>query len=225
VSSYYPVLLNLRGKRCVVVGERWAVEERVRGLLDAGAAVTVISPELRSALKPLVDAGAIAWIPREYQSGDLDGCFLVVTAARDPEVGCRVFRDAESSGVLASAVDDEPHCCFIYPAVHRQGDLIVAVSSSGRSPALASRLRDRFARETGPEYARLLEILGELRSELRVRFPDFEERKRICYELVDSAALDLLREGDEQGARALLESIVEARSTGLPRRGFDPSPG
>ncbi len=216
MSRYYPVLLNLEGKRCIVVGERWAAEERVRGLLDAGAAVTVISPELRPALKPFRDAGAITWIPREYRSGDLDGCFLVVTAARDPEVSRRVFRDAESSGVLASAVDDEPHCRFIYPAIHRQGDLIVAVSSSGRSPALASRLRDHFARETGPEYARLLELMGGMRSELRERFPDFAERKRICYDLVDSAVLDLLRAGDERGARALLESILE--NADEPRR-------
>lgn len=208
MSRYYPVLLKLEGKRCAVIGERRAVEERVRGLLDAGAEVTVISPELRPALKPLFDAGAFTWIRREYQSGDLDGCFLVVTAARDPEVSRRVFREAESRGVLASAVDDEPHCRFIYPAIHRQGNLIVTVSSSGRSPALASRLRDRFARETGPEYARLLELLGGMRSGLRERFSDFEERKRICYELADSAALDLLRRGDERGARALLESIA-----------------
>lgn len=217
MSSYYPVLLNLEGKRCVVVGDRWVVEERVRGLLDAGAAVTVICRELCQALKPLHDTGAIAWNPREYRTGDLDGCFLVVSAPRDAEVSRRVFRDAESSGVLASAVDDEPHCRFIYPAIHRQGDLIVAVSSSGRSPALASRLRDRFARETGPEYARLLELLGELRSELRERVPDFEQRKRICYELVDSAALDLLRAGDEHGARELFDSII-ARADNSRRR-------
>ncbi len=209
--NYYPVLLNLRGKRCAVVGDRWVVEERVRGLLEAGATVTVISPKLRDALKPLHETSAIQWIPREYRTGDLDGCFLVVTATRDTELSRGIFRDAESSGVLASAVDDEPHCRFIYPAIHRQGGLIVAVSSSGRSPALASRLRDRFARDAGPEYARLLELLGELRSRLRERFPDFEDRKRICYELVDSAALDLLRAGDERGARELLDSLIEPR--------------
>lgn len=211
MSRYYPVLLNLEGKRCAVVGDRWVVEERVRGLLDAGAAVSVISPNLRDALKPLHEAGSIQWIPRDYRTGDLDGCFLVVAATRDTEVTGRLFRDAESSGVLASAADDEPHCRFTYPAVHRQGDLIVAVSTSGRSPALASRLRDRFARDTGPEYARLLELLGELRSELRERFPDFEDRKHIYYELVDSAALDLLRAGDEHGARELLDSVISRR--------------
>jgi siroheme synthase-like protein len=212
MSRYYPVLLKLEGKRCIVAGDRWAAEERVRGLLDAGAAVTVISPELCPALKPLLEARAIEWIAREYRAGDLEGCFLVVAAARDPEVSSRVFRDAESAGVLASAVDDEQHSRFIYPAIHRQGDLIVTVSSSGRSPALASRLRDRFASETGPEYARLLELLGGLRLQLRERFPDFEERKRVCYELVDSAALELLHAGNERGARELLASILENAS-------------
>jgi siroheme synthase-like protein len=116
--------------------------------------------------------------------------------------------EAEARGVLLSSVDDTASSRFIYPAIHRLGDLIVAVSSSGHSPALASRLRDRFASQLGPEYGRLLEILGPLRPEVAARFPEFETRKRLWQRVVDSEVLDRLRSGDERGARELVDSIL-----------------
>jgi siroheme synthase-like protein len=208
MSHYYPVVLNLEGKRCLVIGDRWSAEERVRGLLDAGAQVTVMSPRLRPALEPLWNAGRIFWEAGEYREGALKGYFLVVSATHDAELNRRIWEEAESRSVLVSAVDDTAHSRFIYPAIHRQGDLIVAVSSSGRSPALASRLRDRFANELGPEYARFLEILGQLRPEIASRIPDFETRKRLWQRAVDSDALPRLRAGDERGAHEILHAIL-----------------
>lgn len=208
MSHYYPVLLDLDGKRCLVIGGRWAAEERVRGLIEAGAQVTVLHPELRPALEPLWNEGRIIWLPREYQEGSLAGYFLAVSATHDAEMNRRISEEAESRGVLFSAVDDAAHSRFIYPAIHRQGDLIVAVSTSGRSPVLASRLRDRFAGELGPEYARFLEILGRMRPEVASRFPDFETRKRIWQRIADSDALPRLRAGDEQAVQDILDSIL-----------------
>jgi siroheme synthase-like protein len=208
MSYYYPVLLDLAGKRCLVIGGRWSAEERVRGLLDAGAQVTVRHPELRPALQPLWSAGRIAWDARDYEAGALDGYFLAVSATHDAELNHRIREEAESRGVLFSAVDDIPNSRFIYPAIHREGDLIVAVSTSGRSPALASWLRDRFAGELGPEYARFLEILGVLRPEVAARFPEFETRKRLWQRIVDSDALGRLRAGDEPAARDIVHSIL-----------------
>ncbi|HEX8984693.1 MAG TPA: bifunctional precorrin-2 dehydrogenase/sirohydrochlorin ferrochelatase [Bryobacteraceae bacterium] len=208
MSYYYPVLLNLAGKRCLVLGERWSAEERVFGLLEAGAEVTVRWPRLRPALRELWEAGRIAWEASEYESGALAGYFLAVSATHDAELNRHIWEEAEARGVLLSSVDDTPSSRFIYPAIHRLGDLIVAVSSSGHSPALASRLRDRFASQLGPEYGRLLEILGPLRPEVAARFPEFETRKRLWQRVVDSEVLDHLRSGDERGARHLVDSIL-----------------
>ncbi len=205
---YYPVLLDLAGKRCLVIGDRWSAEERVRGLLDAGAEVTVLWPRLRPALQELADAGTIRWEARDYERGALEGYFLVVSATHDAELNRRVWDEAEARGVLLSSVDDTANSRFIYPAIHRQGDLIVSVSTSGHSPALASRLRDRFAAELGPEYGRLLEILGAKRPEVAARFPEFETRKRLWQRIVDSDVLSRLRSGDEQAALELVDSIL-----------------
>ncbi len=208
MSYYYPVLLNLEGKRCLVLGDRWSAEERVRGLLDAGAVVTVRWPELRPELRELWEAGRITWDARPYESGALEGFFLAVSATHDAGLNHRVWEEAEARGVLLSSVDDIPSSRFIYPAIHRQGDLVIAVSTSGRSPALASRLRDQFASELGPEYTRLLEILGPLRPEVAARYPEFETRKRLWTRIVDSDVLPRLRAGDEQAARELVDSIL-----------------
>ena len=208
MSYYYPVLLNLEGKRCLVIGDRWSAEERTRGLLEAGALVTVLSPGLRPALEQLHAAGRISWEPGEYTNGSLAGYCLVVSATHDSELNHRIWRDAEAQGVLFSAVDDSAHSRFIYPAIHRQGDLILAVSTSGRSPALASRLRDRLAAELGTEYSRFLELLTPLRPEVASRFPEFETRKRIWHRIVDSDALARLRAGDDEAARGIVHSIL-----------------
>ncbi len=208
MSFYYPVLLNLEGKRCLVIGDRWSAEERTRGLLEADAHVTVLSPRLRPALEELRVAGRISWEPRDYQADSLAGYFLVVSATHDAELNHRIWQDAETQGILFSAVDDSAHSRFIYPAIHRQGELILAVSTSGRSPALASRLRDRLATELGTEYSRFLELLTPLRPEVASRFPEFETRKRIWHRIVDSDALLCLRAGDDEAARAIVHSIL-----------------
>jgi siroheme synthase-like protein len=208
MSYYYPVLLNLEGKRCLVIGDRWSAEERTLGLVEAGAHVTVLSPRLRPALDELHVAGRISWEPGDYREGSLAGYFLVVSGTHDAELNHRIWRDAEAQGVLFSAVDDSAHSRFIYPAIHRQGDLILAVSTSGRSPALASRLRDCLAADLGPEYSRFLELIAPLRPKVASRFPEFETRKRIWRRIVDSDALPCLRAGDDAAARAIVHSIL-----------------
>jgi siroheme synthase-like protein len=186
--SYLPILVDLAGKRCLVVGHGWGAEEKVRALTDAGADVIH---------------------QQGYAPGDLAGYFLVIAATGDPELNGRMWREAEERNILFNAVDHPARCRFIFPAIHRQGDLVLAVSSSGKSPTLASRLRDRFARELGPEYAEFLDLLGELRPEVAQRFRGFEVKKRLWEEMLDSGALDLIRRSDPEGARRLLDSVIE----------------
>lgn len=210
---YYPVYLDLRGRRCVVIGGGRTAYEKARGLLQAGAEVTIIARDVEPDLEGLIQGGRVRVLRRDYRPGDLEGAFLVISAALDPEVNGRVWEEAEERGILINAVDDVPHCNFIAPSILQQGDLIVAISTSGVAPALAVRLRQRLAEGLGPEHARFLEILRPLRHVLAQRYPDFEERRAVWYRLVDSEALDLLRTGEEAAARALIEAIADGRET------------
>ena len=209
MSVFYPVFLKLDRKRCVVIGGGWGTADRVRALLDAGAEVTLISVTAEADTEQLAREGRIRWHAREYQAGDLEGVFLVVACPPDRASNAGIWAEAEARGIPINAVDDAPHCTFIFPAIHRQGDLTIAVSSGGTSPALASRVRDRIAREIGPGFARFLEMLGGLRPEVIERFPGFERRREIWYRLVDSQALELIEAGEPEAALAELRSVIE----------------
>lgn len=187
MSEGYPVVLRLAGKRCVVFGTGHEAEQKAAGLRAAGASV----------------ARAAA-----YDEALLDGAFLVVAAGPDRKDNARIFAACEQRSILVDCLDDPPHCRFTYPSVHRQGGLLIAVSTSGSCPALAVRLRERLEREYGGEYARFLELCRDLRGRLAARFPDFAVRKAVWYRIVDSPALALLRQGRDQDARAAVEEIL-----------------
>jgi uroporphyrin-III C-methyltransferase/precorrin-2 dehydrogenase/sirohydrochlorin ferrochelatase len=207
--SFYPAFLDLRGRRAVVVGGGAVAEQKVAGLVEAGARVTVISPAVTWKLEDLAAQGTIALRRRGYRRGDLAGAFLAIAAAADRRVNRAVWREAEARGVLLNAVDDLPHCSFIAPAVHREGAITIAVSTAGKSPAFAARLRERIARLVGPEHAAFVELLGELRATVADRVPDARARTRLWYAIVDSAALDDVRRGDLAGARRRIARLIE----------------
>jgi uroporphyrin-III C-methyltransferase/precorrin-2 dehydrogenase/sirohydrochlorin ferrochelatase len=205
---YYPVLLDLRGRRAVVVGGGTIAEGKVAPLVDGGALVTVIAPELTPGLVILARAGRFAHLNRAYLPGDLEDAYLAIAATDDREVNHAVHAEAEAKGVLINVVDDPDYCGFILPSILRRGDLVVSVSTSGSAPALAVRVRERLERELGDEYARFLALAGSIRAPLAARYPDFQVRKRLWYRLVDSDVLPLLRAGDEERARERLAEIT-----------------
>jgi len=207
--TFYPVFLNLRGRRAVVIGGGAVAEQKVLGLLSAGAHVTVVSPETTPRLAELAAAGGIDLRRRPYRSGDLAGAWLAIAGTDDRAANAQVWAEAEREGVLLNAVDDLGHCSFIAPAIHREGDITVAVSTSGKSPALAARLRQRVARLVGPAEARLCELLGELRPELAARVPDSQERTALWYRIVDSDVIEFVRRGDMEGARERVDELVD----------------
>lgn len=207
--SSYPVTLDLSGRLAVVLGAGRPAPEKVEGLLAAGARVRLIAPEPCERLRGLAGSGAIQWLGRTYRDGDLTGAWLAIAipeelAAQMPAIA----REAEARRTFLNVIDRPPLCSFAAPAIARRGDLTVAVSTSGRAPALAARIRDRIARRLGPEIERFLEIAARARAPLAEQRPDFGERRERWYALVDSDALRLLRSGRELEAHRRFEEIL-----------------
>jgi siroheme synthase-like protein len=205
----YPIyLVGMDRRRAVVVGGGPVAERKVNDLLEAGAQVTLVSPALTPALHALSQAGCIETLRRPYRPGDLAGAFLVVAATDDPQVNQQVWREAEERACLVNVADDPAHCNFIAPAVIRRGDLTVAVSTGGSSPALARRLRERLEQLIGPEYGELARLLAELRPEIRRRYPEPAARRRAVFRLVDSGLLEIIREHGPDQARARAHELL-----------------
>jgi len=208
---HYPVSLDLKDRRCVVIGGCSLAEEKARGLLAAGARVTVISPDLTPGLAELAMAGRIDVTARRYRWGDLRKTFLAVVVGVDMGLVEAVWRETRERNVLVNTVDDVAHCDFIAPAVVRRGDLAVAISTDGKAPALAVRLRQRLESELGEEHARFLELAGSVRAPLARLLPDLAKRRDLWYRLLDSDILHLLRRGQEAAAIDRFEEILGVR--------------
>jgi len=176
--------LDLRGRRCVVVGGGGVGLDKAKGLFACGADVLVVSPTLHEELLAL----DVTWRRGRYRRSDLDGAFLVIAATSDRATNERVHRDAEARRMLCNVADVPDLCNFILPAVHREGPIAVAVSTGGASPALAKRIRDDVAAIVTPEHAELARRLAELRPAVKERYPSYEER-RAFFEAIVAEAL------------------------------------
>lgn len=204
----YPVVLDLRDRPCVVVGGGALAEEKIRGLVEAGARVKVVAAKLHEGIGRLRDMEAIEWVPRGYARGDLAGAFLAVAADEDRSGNAAIYQDALEERVLINCLDDPPHCQFAYASIHRQGDLVIALSTTGKCPALAVRIRQRLAAEYGPAYGEFLAIVGGWRECIAMKWPDFATRRTIWYKLVDSPAIGLLEQGKREEAIQALEAVL-----------------
>lgn len=182
-AQYYMACLDLRGRRCVVVGGGTVGAEKAKGLLACGANVTVVSPVLHESLRTL----DLEWRRGVYRRSDLDGAFLVVAATSDCDVNERVHGDAEVRAMLCNVADVPELCNFILPAVHREGPIAVAVSTGGASPALAKRIRDDVAALVTPEHAELASKLERLRPRVKEQLATYEERRDFFDALVREA--------------------------------------
>jgi len=206
--SYYPVFLDLRERPALVVGGGEVAHGKIVALLRAGARVTVVAPHLVESIERLVQDGKITLVTRPYAAEDVRGFHLVVATTGDAEIDRRVSSDAQRAGVLVNVVDQAALSSFIAPAVLERGNLQIAVSTSGSSPALAVSLRDRLEREVGPEYAVALAILREVRARLRAGEQTSDDRRRILRELADGRLVDRVRAKDRAGVDTLLASLA-----------------
>jgi precorrin-2 dehydrogenase/sirohydrochlorin ferrochelatase len=201
----YPVSLDLAGRRAVVVGDEAVAQDKAGALLAAGAQVTVIAEGPAQQLGRLERDGRASVLRRGFAPADLDGAFLCVAGARDPAVREAVFAAARARGVLLNVVDDPDHCDFAAPAVVRRGELVIAVSTGGRSPALASHLRRLLEERFGPEWEELVALLGEVREQTLPLLPDLGERSRRWRRALQLDELEaLVRDGRGEEARERL---------------------
>lgn len=212
----YAVFLDLRRRRCVVIGGGAMAAAKARELCDAGARVVAVAAAPDAALEELERGGRLQLRRRGYRDGDLAGAFLAIAAGDDEEEREAIWREASRRGLPLNSVDDPRRCSFIAGAVVRRGALTVAVSTAGRAPALAVRLRQWLEGKLGAELGRFLDLAATVRAPLARRHPGFSVRRELWYRLVDSDALELLRRGDDAGARRRFEEILGVAPAAVP---------
>ena len=210
MTEFYPIYLSLKNRRVLVVGGGEVAERKIESLLGTGASIVVISPDVTARIEELARENHIGLFRRAYNSGDCAGAVLVFSATDDPNVSSAVFLDAANAGALVNTADQPSLCDFIMPAVVRQGDIAVAISTGGKSPGLAARLKQKIEKVIGPEYAKLAELLSQARPEIRQRVPEQEERKALHYRILNSDIIERLKRDDMAGAERRLKEIIES---------------
>lgn len=204
---YYPVCLDIKDRSCLVVGGGNVGTRKAKGLLAAGALVTVVSPELNPGLKALTP-DPVRWRERGYRPEDLDGMFLVFGATDDEALNRRIYADAGKRNMLCNIADRPDICSFILPSVVHRGDLLLAISTSGKSPAFAKKLRQDLERQYGKEYAIFLRLMGAIRKRLLSAGHSPEAHKTQFEALLDAGLAELVCRGDSTGADRLLARIL-----------------
>jgi len=194
-QAYYPLFADLQGRRCLVVGGGLVAQRKVTTLLDYGASVVVVSPTVTRRLAAYGREGKVRYIARRFRPTDVRGAWLVYAATDEEAINRQVFRTATRARVLTNVVDQKPLCSFIAPSIVKRGDLVIAISTGGASPALAKKLRRDLSRLIGQDYARMLRLLKGLRPIAKQRLPSYGERKRYFDSLVAGRVFRLVRQG------------------------------
>jgi siroheme synthase-like protein len=193
--TLFPAFLKVENRLVIVIGGGSIATQKIPSLLQAGARARVISPELHPHLAEYVRRREIDWHPKPFSPDDLEGAFLVIAATSIRELNASVFAEAERRNILCNSVDDIDHCHFYYGSVLQRGDLQIAISTNGKSPALAQRLRLELEQQFGPEYAAWLEWLGAAREVLRAQSSgaDAETAKRWLHLLASQPSFEEFR--------------------------------
>jgi len=209
-DTYYPILIKLDGRLCLVVGGGKVAGRKASSLIKAGAAVRIVSPEISGEVKTLAEAGKVEWVKDKFSPRHLDGAFLAIASTDNEQVNHVVCDEAMARDILVNVVDKPDLCTFIVPSVTRRGDLIITFSTSGKSPAVSKMLRKKMEIEFGEEWAVFLNIMGEARSRAMNSVDDKKQREKIFNRLAGSDMLERIKRGDIEGARSLVEEIIGA---------------
>jgi precorrin-2 dehydrogenase/sirohydrochlorin ferrochelatase len=214
---YYPLCLDIAGRLCVVVGGGNVAERKVGRLLACSARVEVVGKILTPALAALIKEGAIVHHAADYHEDQLRGAFLVIGATDSDDVNERIARDARVRGIPMNIVDDPARCDFILPSVVERGDLTIAVTTGGRSPALAKKLRAELESAYGPEYATLVAILGELREKVIAEGRPSAENRALFEAVISSDILEHIRAGRWKRVEELIRELTDVEMEMKPR--------
>ena len=208
MSRFYPVLVDLQGKKALVVGGGKVAQRKIETLLEHGATVQVVAKELTASLEELRRAGRIEFLGEEFSETFVDGVFVVFAATDDAALNRRVSRTAQQRSLLVNAVDQPADCNFIVPSVLSRGDLVIAVSTSGKSPAFARKVRVELEQSFGEEYGLFLNLMGNLRKEILRLGLSQEENKSTFEDLVTSDLLSAIREKNWDLASQIIEKVL-----------------
>lgn len=209
--SYYPIFLEMEGKTALVVGGGRVAQRKVETLLNYGASISLVSNGLTDKLKELVEYGRLLFLGEEFMEKHLDGVSLVFAATDDKHLNHRVSESARKRGLLINAVDQPSECNFIVPAIVKRGDLAIAVSTSGKSPALAKYIRQRLESQFGKEYEVFLNFMGSLRREVQSLGLSQKENSRIFHEIINSDILDAMANNDWGKVEVTLGNILPGK--------------
>jgi len=205
---YYPVNLDIRNRKCLVVGGGSVGTRKAMTLLDCGAKVTVVSTDAAELLLKLADHGSIILKKRPYQTSDLDGKFLVIGATNNEESNLQIHADAELLGILCNIADRPEACNFILPSIVNRGDLMISISTSGKSPAFAKKLRKDLEGDFGNEYAEFLKLMGAIRNILLAKNHEPEAHKHLFEQLISKGLIELIRDRKTTDINHLLFEIL-----------------
>ena len=205
---YYPVNLDVEDRECLVVGGGSVGDRKVKTLLECGARVTVVTPLATEPLQALASKGRITLKTRDYKPSDLEGKFLVIGATDSEGINEKISKDAAKQGLLCNIADRPAACSFVLPAIVRQGDLLIAVSTSNKSPAVARGIRQTLEKEFGPEYAVLLTLMGAIRQKLLAEAKSPEAHKRKFERLLVGGLLEMIRKNRIQDVDSLLKDVL-----------------
>jgi precorrin-2 dehydrogenase/sirohydrochlorin ferrochelatase len=205
---YYPVHLDINNRNVLVVGGGSVGTRKVKTLLNCGARVTAVSPEVSQQLRELAASGNIILAERSYQSEDLNGVFLVIGATDDEKLNQQISRDADRLNTLCNIADRPEACNFILPSIVQRDDLVITISTSGKSPALAKKLRQALENQFGEEYGTLLQLMGAIRKKLLQQAHKPEAHKPLFEQLINSDLIVMIQAGKTEEIDALLFDIL-----------------
>jgi precorrin-2 dehydrogenase/sirohydrochlorin ferrochelatase len=205
---YYPIHLDIQNRNCLVVGGGSVGTRKVSALLKCGARVTVVSPAISERLQHLAASAPLTLKPRPYRTTDLEGIFLVIGATDNETINRQISRDAERCNMLCNIADRPEVCNFILPSIVQRDDLVITISTSGQSPAMAKKLRKTLERQFGPEYGAFLQLMGSIRNKLLSQAHEPEAHKPLFEQLINSNLIAMIREAQIDDINALLFKIL-----------------
>jgi len=204
---YYPVNLDIQNRKCLVVGGGSVSTRKVMTLLECGAVVTVVSPDVAEELLELAEKKMIKLKKRPYEPSDIDGMFLVIGATDNEELNWQINKDAECQHKLCNIADRPEACNFILPSIVNRGNLVIAISTSGKSPAFAKKMRQDLEKEFGEEYDEFLQLMGAIRKKALSEKHEPEAHKHLFEQLINRGLIDMVRNHDEERINSLLFEI------------------